>query len=64
MYVPNPVHACDGYAACMTHIQFTIDNYCFCQRDGTEFKHEVACCTRDVTAQTKNGGIGWNRVDE
>ena len=36
----------------------------FCQRDGTEFKHEVACCTRDGTAQTKNGEIGWNRVDE
>jgi len=27
MYVPNPVHACDGYAACMTHIQFTIHNW-------------------------------------
>ena len=27
MYVPNPVHACDGYAACMTfNSQLTIDN--------------------------------------
>ena len=22
----------------------------FCQRDDTEFKHDVACCTRDGTA--------------
>ena len=27
MHVPNPVYACDGYAACMTHIQFTIHNW-------------------------------------
>ena len=27
MYVPNPVHACDGYAACMTfNSQLTIHN--------------------------------------
>ncbi|MBO5133999.1 MAG: hypothetical protein J6C15_02495 [Bacteroidaceae bacterium] len=29
-----------------------------------ELKHDVACCTRDGTARTKNGEIVWNRVDD